>query len=135
MYDLKERISYLKGLADGLGVKDDDTKESRVISGMLDLLDDITDSIVELDTSYSELDRYIESIDEDLELLEDIVFDEDTEEYDEYMEFICPNCHQAIYIDDDELDNEDDLICPSCDYIIYSDEYHDDVLTDEIPID
>ena len=86
MYDLKERISYLKGLADGLGVKDDDTKESRVISGILDLLDDITDSIVELDTSYSELDRYVESMDEDLELLEDIVFDEDTEEYRQMVE-------------------------------------------------
>lgn len=130
MYDLEQRVSYLRGLADGLGLEDD-SKEGKVMYGILDLLDDVIDSIVELDASYAELDDYIESIDEDLLLLEDVVYEDDIDEFDDYMEFICPNCHQVIYVDDEELDNGDDLICPSCDYVIYDDKNYDEVLMDD----
>ncbi|HHW70046.1 MAG TPA: hypothetical protein GX392_01665 [Clostridiales bacterium] len=127
MNDLQQKISYLKGLADGLGMKCE-TKEDKVIFGILDLLEELVDCIGQLDASYSELDDYVEAMDEDLALLEEMMYDDyddyDDFDEDEYMEFICPNCRQAVYIDYDN----DDIICPNCKYVVYSaseDEYEE----------
>ncbi len=134
MHDLQQRVSYLKGLADGLNVEED-MKDGKVISGILELLEDLVDVVAKLDASHSELDDYVEAVDEDLALLEEIVYDEYDEEeddyyYDDYVEVICPNCHQILYLDN--IDDDGDVVCPSCRYAANSDNSEDtDSNTDE----
>ncbi len=121
MHKLQQKVSYLRGLAEGLGMEEG-TKEGKVICGILDLLDEIVDNIGQLDASYSELDDYMEVMDEDLALLEESIYDDNDydEDYDgEYMEFICPNCRQPVYLDYD--DDAHDIICPNCRYVVYAD--------------
>lgn len=121
MDQLKEKVSYLKGLSDGLGISHE-TKEGKVLLAIIDLLDDMTEEIVTLNEVQEELDEYVEAIDQDLEQLEDEIYeDEDDEEddcYDEedegYIEVECPNCHETILLDEDMFDDEDEILCPNC---------------------
>lgn len=115
MNTIREKVSYVRGLADGLEIKDD-TKEGKVIISILEVLDDIADAIETLDSSQSELDEYVDAIDEDLADVEDEVFGEDEcDEDDGFIEIECPNCHETVYLDEDLFDDEDEeIVCPNC---------------------
>jgi len=131
---LSERVSYLRGLAEGLGIKDD-TKEGKVLTNMIDILDDIVDAISELEASQSELDEYVETIDEDLsEVEEELYGEEDDDDSDDFVEVECPNCHDTVYFDEETFEAEDKLICPNCKSQIY-DESENTKNTDEDGID
>lgn len=136
MEDIKTKVGYIRGLADGLGL-DDSTREGKILIHIIELLDQVTDSLEELQTNYDELFEYAESIDEDLTDMETDFYDDDDEDDDdddddeEGFTIECPNCREAVYIDDDILDDEEDLevLCPSCgEVVLVSDE---DLLEDE----
>ena len=129
MYDLNERVSYLRGLADGTGIKED-TDEGKLLTHIIDVLDEMAQAMSELETSQSELDDYVETIDGDLTDLEDQVFGEesDGEEEDEdshYIEVECPHCHETVFFDEGIFDGEDDIVCPNCNKTIYSEDGND----------
>lgn len=119
---LNERVSYIRGLVDGLGL-DGTTKEGKVILAMLDTLEDFADAINELEASQSELDDYVGAIDEDLSDIEDEIYDddeydeddEDNEDNEDYVEVECPHCHMLMSVEEDLLDDADtELVCPHC---------------------
>lgn len=115
MSSLSERVAYLRGLSDGLDV-DQSTKEGKLFSAIIGVLEEMAEEIDILDENQQELDEYVDAIDEDLARVEDDVY-EDEDEYDEdgYMEVECPNCHETVYLDEDMFDDEDDeIICPNC---------------------
>ncbi|QEK12139.1 hypothetical protein FQB35_06990 [Crassaminicella thermophila] len=126
---LYERVSYLRGLADGMELSEE-SKEGKLLLNMLDVLEDFADAINEVHDDVKDLDDYVETIDEDLAAVEDEVFEEiDTEEFNEddidFIEVKCPNCKEIIYLDENLLNNQDDeteVICPSCHEKIYIEE-------------
>ena len=104
---LFEKVSYLKGLADGMDL-DSSTKEGKLLLSIIDALGEFAEVIEEIDEDLSELDDAILDIDEDLTSLEEDFYDED------YIEELdCPECGEVIYLDDDML-LQDTVICPSC---------------------
>jgi DNA-directed RNA polymerase subunit delta len=116
MEDVKASVSYLKGLVDGLEV-DKESKEGKIITEMVKVLDTISDSIGSLHDAHDELDEYVNTMDEDLAKLEDDFYgDEDDEDDDDnYVQVECPNCHETVYLDKDMLDDEEgDIVCPNC---------------------
>ena len=125
MEHLYERVAYLKGLADGLGISEE-SKEGKLLSHIVDVLEDFADAIVEINEEQNELSEYIESIDEDLAEVEDELFEEDEDEDDEfeYVELECPNCGEEVEVDEYLLyDEEVEILCPSCkEPIILSDD-------------
>lgn len=117
--DICEKISYIKGLAEGLGL-DTATKEGKVLEAIIDLLEDITAEICEIEDVCEEMGEQIDAVDEDLSIIEDIVYDEDEEDDDccdccddELYEIECPACHDTVYLDEDMLD-EGGIECPNC---------------------
>ncbi|MFU0801211.1 MAG: TFIIB-type domain-containing protein [Xylanivirga thermophila] len=124
MNNLVERVSYLKGLVDGLGINED-TKEGKVLLNIIDVLDDIVNAVSEIDASQSDLDEYIQAVDDDLGDVEEFLYG-DYDDDSEYIEVECPHCHQNVYFDDEIFDSEDDLICPNCHNLIYSDDEFED---------
>ncbi len=125
---LLEKVSYLKGLADGMEVEEN-SKEGKLLVHIIDLLEDFAEAFDELDTDLEELEEYVEDVDEDLADLEDYVesVDEDLadledevemelglEDYDEYE---CPHCGEVVLVDEDWDDEECcvELTCPECD--------------------
>lgn len=120
---LLERVSYLKGLADGMEM-DQASKEGKLLVQILDVLDDMAQAIHELDEEVGDIDEYIELMDEDLTEVEEALFeevDEDDDE-DELDEITCPECGELIYTDLDALcddpDAELEIECPSCGTVI-----------------
>ncbi len=128
MIDLIEKVSYLRGLADGMGVKED-TNEGKLFIHIIELLDEIVDAVSELETSQAELDEYVETLDEDLADIEDEIYGEEEDDEDDddsrFIEIECPNCHETVYFDEDIFEDEDSIECPGCSKTIYSEEEFD----------
>ena len=120
MENLGEKVAYLKGLCDGLEL-DYETKEGKMIIGILDVLDEMAATIEDISDEQFEMQELIDEIDEDLGSMEEEFYGEcdcdcDCEDYDdepEFYELECPNCGEIICIDDSEL-FDDGVVCPNC---------------------
>ena len=122
MSKLTDRISYLRGLAEGMKLNPE--KDShRLILGILDVLGEVGDSFEALAESHGELSDYVESIDEDLADLEadlyddedeDVAEEEEEEPFENTIEYECPHCGAMINIDPDDVDFDEETKCPEC---------------------
>lgn len=112
---VSEKVSYLKGLAEGLDF-DKNSKEGKILSAIIDVLDDMAYTIEDLDEGYTELSEYCEDIDKDLGDLEEYIYgddEEEDEEDDDLYTYKCPNCGEEVFLDDEDF-NDEDLKCPYC---------------------
>lgn len=123
-----EKVAYLKGLIEGLGVSSD-TNEGKVYSAIIDVLDAIVSEVDELGENAFDIADEIDALSSDLSDVEAIVFgdDFDTESDDEedecdcgccgddesQYEVDCPSCNEPIIIDEQALANGE-IICPKC---------------------
>ena len=119
-----EKVSYLKGLAEGLGI-DENEKNGKVIKAIIDVLDDLAFTVADLEDGFDELIEQVDAIDEDLGSLEDDFYeDEDEDDYDfddddeelddeELYEVTCPSCGDTIQLNDEMLE-EGSIVCPGC---------------------
>jgi hypothetical protein len=80
---LLQKVSYLQGLADGLGV-DDTTKEGKLLLHIIDTLEEFADVLADTIDDQMELEEYVNFIDEDLSDLEDEVYEDEDDEDDDY---------------------------------------------------
>jgi ssDNA-binding Zn-finger/Zn-ribbon topoisomerase 1 len=116
---IKEKVSYLRGLADGLTIESE--AQSKLIAAMIETLDAMADAIDENEAAIDELGESVDEIYEDMDDLEDYLFededdddDDEDDEDDDFVEVKCPNCKEIIYFDQDMLESDQDLICPNC---------------------
>ena len=124
MKDLEQKVAYLQGLADGLDMEN--SKEGKVITEMLDVLEEIVERLTFLREEQEDMLEYVEGLDDDLSDLEDDFYedddeDDDDEEDEDFVEIECPNCHETVCFDSSIL-YEDDLIevtCPVCDTVVF----------------
>ena len=112
--ELTEKVAYLKGLVEGLGI-DEKSKEGKVFGNIIDILEDMALTISDLEDGMDLMTDQLESMDEDIEELRDDVYDiEDDDDYEgELYEVKCPSCGDTICIDEDMLD-EGEIECPGC---------------------
>lgn len=130
MKNIKEKIAYLQGLTQGLDIKNA-SKEGQVLSGIIDVLDEMADQLEDMEMAQDDLEDYVESIDEDLYDLEDNVFGEEDMDVEEMVEVECPKCHETVCFEASIVEDEDliEVTCPNCDEVVYvnDDEYVTDV--------
>ena len=124
--EIMEKVAYLKGLAEGMEL-DTEKKEGKLLAAIIDVLEDLALEIEDLWDSDAELAEGLDVVSDDLEDVEDVVFeeyDEDDEEEDEYYEdeldededcyaTTCPTCEEEIFFDESIL-NDGEVICPNC---------------------
>ena len=121
---ISEKVAYLKGLAEGLNIDTDKSKEGKLITVMIDILEEIALSIEDLEENSLALGEEIDVLSDDLADVEAVVFDdEDEDDYDEddeeefdddWFEVECPNCDEVLVVDEDALE-EGYIKCPNCD--------------------
>lgn len=116
---LAERVAYLRGLSEGLSISDQ-SAEGKLLLKIIEVLEDVSDSIDTLEEAQQELDEYVENMDDDLAEVEEELFGEEDED-DDFLEIECPHCHEVIYFDQDALAG-DTLICPVCNQAILPEE-------------
>ena len=120
--ELKEKVAFIKGLMEGMEF-DVTTKEGKVLNAVVELLDQMADSVVQIDEDVDQLYDEVDALSEDLEDVESCVYgdeddDEDEDDYDEeyeagLYEITCPNCGEVVCVDEDMLADEN-LACPNC---------------------
>ncbi len=112
---ISEKVAYLKGLAEGLDLDTSKSKEAKLISVMIGILEEVGLSIEELEETAADLGEEIDAISDDLSDVEEVVFDEDDEDdFDEdFFEVECPSCGADIDIDADVL-AAGVVECPGC---------------------
>lgn len=96
---LMQKVSYLKGLSDGLGI-DESTKEGKLLLHIVDVLEEFADVLDETIDNQMDLEEYVNFIDEDLADVEDEVYGVD-EDYDE-DDFDLDDFDFDDYCDDDD---------------------------------
>ena len=116
---ISEKVAYLKGLAEGLGLDTEKSKEGKLISVMIGILEDVGLSLEDLEENVQALGEDVDALSEDLEDVEDIVYDEDEDEYDEdeadddWFEVDCPTCTEPIIVGEKDID-AGEVECPHC---------------------
>ncbi len=115
---IKEKVAYLRGLAEGLGVGSDST--GKLISEIIATLDVMADAVDENEAAIMELDECVDDIYEEIDNIDELLYDEEDDD-DDFVEFECPNCGETAYFDKDMLENSEDLICPACNAPIVTD--------------
>ena len=116
---ITEKVAYLKGLMEGLDL-DKTTKEGKVIAAMADILDDLALTVADNCDQIDAIDEDLESLEEyvyddlDFDDYDDDLFDEDDDEDAAEYEFECPNCHEVVFIDESVFDEGKEIECPNC---------------------
>ena len=79
--EILEKVAYLKGLAEGLSL-DKESKEGKLISVIIDLLDDMALEMQDLRDEQCEIEEGLDAVSDDLSDVESFLyeaFDEDEE--------------------------------------------------------
>ena len=109
---ISERVAFIKGLAEGMKV-DDTTNEGKLLTAIIDVLDDIALAIDDVEEIQDEMSEQVDGIDEDLAELEKVVYED--EDDIEFEEIECPYCGEEIEVDLDLIDEDAEAIeCPHC---------------------
>lgn len=116
-HSMKAEVAYLKGLAEGINVGES-SAEGKVLLKIIDVLDGMAEEIDNIALSHAALGDFVESIDEDLQNIEEWVFDEeddyfDYDEEDEELLITCPECDHEFIVSTEEL-LEEGVYCPEC---------------------
>lgn len=122
---ITEKVAYLKGLADGLAIDTEKSKEGKLISVIIDILEEMGMSIEDLEENATALGEELDAVSDDLADVEELLYGEDDEdeddccccgeddEDDDFFEVECPNCQAPLVIDEDVLE-AGVIECPSC---------------------
>ncbi len=136
-----EKVAYLKGLCEGMGVED--VGQGKLFKVIIDILEDLSLDLADTKDSLVELTDSMEDLSDDLAVLEDEVYenlggllddedeeddeededeedDEDEDEDDEddvFYSVKCPGCGAVLTVDGEILD-EGEFECPECSEII-----------------
>ncbi len=121
---ISEKAAYLKGLADGLKLGDSD--KDRMFKAIIDVIDDIAQTVDDINEDLDCAFDQIDAVDEDLADLEDFVyegpdFDEHYHDFcdddcccdDDLYEIDCPACGETFNVDGEILE-DGSVECPAC---------------------
>ncbi len=108
-----ERVAYLKGLYEGLGM-DGDKKEGKLLKEVIEVLAELAQTSTQLQ---EQTDVLVDDVDE----LYDEFFamqggEEDACEHHEddmLYQLVCPTCNEKLFIDEEALE-AGSMQCPAC---------------------
>ena len=127
-----EKVAYLKGLAEGMGIQEDGG-QGKLFHVIIDILEDLSLDLADTKDALVDLTDGVEEINEDLAELENEFYespcsccggdDEDDEDDDEdeddtvFYSVECPGCGFKLTVDEDTLD-AGSFECPECGEVI-----------------
>lgn len=120
----KEKVAYLRGLADGMQLGDD--ANGKLLKAIIETLDDMASTIDENEEAIIDLDECIDDMCDEISDLSDVLDiimelddDCDCDFDDDFLEIECSNCGESVYFDQDMLESDDELNCPNCQHPIF----------------
>ncbi|HIT01335.1 MAG TPA: hypothetical protein IAC21_00715 [Candidatus Enterenecus merdae] len=114
---ISEKVAYIQGLFDGMGLDKSESGESRILAEMLEVLKQVGEQLDSVDATLDEFGEEIDALSDDLSDVEEAVFDDEADDEDEvdedFFEVACPNCGEDLVIDDGVLE-AGAVDCPAC---------------------
>ena len=116
--EILEKVAYMKGLAEGLGL-DTKSKEGKLLKVIMDILDDMALELQDIHAEQGELEEGLDAVSDDLADVETYLYELDGEDEDEENEegevyqTTCPNCEEDIFFDESIL-ADGSILCPNC---------------------
>ena len=127
-----EKVAYLKGLAEGMGIQEDGG-QGKLFHVIIDILEDLSLDLADTKDALVDLTDGVEEINEYLAELENEFYespcsccggDDEDEEYDDededdtvFYSVECPGCGFKLTVDEDTLD-AGSFECPECGEVI-----------------
>ena len=120
---ISEKVAYIQGLYDGLGLDGEKSGEARILSEMLDVLREVGLQLDGMDAAMDQFDEELDTLEGTVAELEEAVFDdeyEDDADFDgcgdpdeDFFEVPCPSCGEDLIVDDEAL-AAGVVDCPAC---------------------
>ena len=121
---ITEKVAYIQGLYDGLGLDASTSGEARILSEMLDVLKEVGQQLDGMDAAMDQLDEELDALGDSVADLEDAVFDDEDEQDEalddldgdldeDFFEIPCPTCGEDLVVDDEAL-AAGVVDCPAC---------------------
>lgn len=118
---ISEKVAYIQGLYDGLGLDGGKSGEARILSEVLDVLKEVGQQLDGMDAAMDEFDGELDALSDTVADLEDAVFDggdeddglEDGDLDEDFFEIPCPSCGEDLVVDDEAL-AAGVVDCPAC---------------------
>lgn len=137
MSKMGEKVAYLKGLAEGLGISAE-TEQGKLMLAMIDTLEAFAAQSEETEEALHELQEYVDELDSDVGDLEEALLseadddeeededdDEDDDEEEGLIEYECPHCGTVIFFDEEAFDMEQEHLCPNCNRKVFEEDEED----------
>ena len=119
---VSEKVAYLKGLAEGLGL-DAESKEGKLFAAIIDVLDEMAEEILDLEEEMADIEEGLDAVSDDLSEVEETLYeledefddddDEDEDEEEDCFMTTCPACEEEIFFDETVLE-DGEVVCPNC---------------------
>ena len=77
--EISEKVAYLKGLAEGLAL-DTESKEGKLIAAIIDVLDDMSEALLDLEDELCDVEEGLDAVSDDLSEVEECLFELDDDE-------------------------------------------------------
>ena len=121
---ISEKVAYIQGLYDGLGLDGEKSGEARILSELLDVMKEGGQRLGGVDTILDSFDEELDALGDSVADLEDAVFDDEDEEDEfsfdsdgdldeDFFEIPCPTCGADLVVDDETL-AAGVVACPAC---------------------
>ncbi len=117
---ISEKVAYLKGLAEGLNIDTEKSKEGKLINVIIDVLEEVGMSIEDIEDNMEALGEELDAVSDDLSDVEEVVFEEEDDDCDcccddddDFFQVECPNCGDELCIDEAVLESGS-IQCPNC---------------------
>ena len=129
---IAEKIAHLQGLAEGMEIQKENSKEARLLVAMLEVLQEIGGQLAEMEDNMELVNEELDEVSEELMALEEDIYvggededegeDEDDDDYgyeedeDEdgvYYIVECPQCGEQMTLDEDSL-LSGNIRCEAC---------------------
>jgi len=122
---ISEKVAYIQGLYDGLGLDGEKSGEARILSELLDVMKEVGQRLDGVDTILDSFDEELDALGDTVADLEDAVFDDEEEDDgfsfgededgldEDFFEIPCPTCGADLVVDDETL-AAGVVDCPAC---------------------
>lgn len=124
MSEISEKVAYIHGLLDGIGVEDE--KYNKLYSSIVEVLGEMAKQLDEHEEAIDDIEDDVDDLYECIDDYDDFLFgddddddeDEDDDEDDEdegFIELECPKCGKTVFFGEEMLINAPESFkCPNC---------------------
>ena len=120
---VSEKVAYIRGLYDGLGLDGSKSGEARILFEVLDVLKEVGLQLDGMDAAMDRFDEELNTLEDSVADLENAVFDDSDEDEDspdgrggpeeDLLKIPCPSCGASLVVDDEAL-VAGVVDCPAC---------------------